>query len=219
MRRHLRGVSSLFFMMSKYKSKSILFSFLFAALFLFTACGTSTPPAQNLSAPAATAPSDTTDPSTTAYVGPESDGYPNAASQGYISEDSSNPNVLAAPPNPEIETPQPASGGAIVGVLIREIVGEGFLPLTPRNLFLAKVILNSNGEPALLRRGDDAPQAQLLPTGIFIFNNIQPENYAIIADFGFTSFPLTDENGNQLLITIEEGKVVELGQIFVKLPE
>ena len=70
-----------------------------------------------------------------------------------------------------------------------------------------------------MRRGDDAPQAQLLPTGIFIFNDVPPEIYGIIIDVGFAQFPLEDEEGAQIVITVEPGQSIDLGQVFVELPE
>ena len=190
-------------------------------ILLFVACNNvqPSPSPANENEPAGASPS------ASSYPGPSDSGYPapsgSEGSDGYpgpgveIVE-----GVQAVPPDPERNppTPQPDSG-VVSGVLIREVTEQGFIPLTPRGLYLARILQNDSGEQALMRRGDDAPQAQLLPTGIFIFDNVPPETYGIIIDVGFAQFPLEEADGTQIILAVEPGQSIDLGQVFVELPE
>lgn len=190
-------------------------------ILLFVACNNAqpSPTPANENEPADASPS------APAYPGPSDSGYPapsgTDSSDGYPGAGAEIvEGVQAVPPDPERNppTPQPDTG-VVSGVLIREVTDQGFIPLTPRGLYLARILQNDSGEQALMRRGDDAPQAQLLPTGIFIFNDVPPEIYGIIIDVGFAQFPLEDEEGAQIVITVEPGQSIDLGQVFVELPE
>ncbi|MCP5096071.1 MAG: hypothetical protein GY943_10995, partial [Chloroflexi bacterium] len=126
--------------------------------------------------------------------------------------------VLPEPPNPEINFPQAdGNNGVVGGVLIREIVSEGFLPLEPVKLTLAEIINTTEGNPAYVRENDQSPQAELFPTGIFIFRNVPPGGYGLMVDVGYTKFPIL-ENGTPLLITVTANEKLDLGQIITVLP-
>ncbi len=141
----------------------------------------------------------------------EATAYPGSSSSGSVG--------LPEPPNPERTLPNPGSNtAAIGGVLIREVNENSFLPVVPQALYLGEVLLNSAGEQALISQGTDSPQAQLFQTGVFIFNNVPPGTYALVIDVGFSQFPITDENGLELLIDVEGGKAYDLGQVMVRLP-
>jgi hypothetical protein len=104
-------------------------------------------------------------------------------------------------------------------VLAREITGEGYVPVQPRQVILGRIIENDVGEQALISVAENAQRAQLFATGIFLFNQVPPGSYAVVIDLGFTQFPLLDENGQQILLEIEGGTTIDLGQILVELPE
>lgn len=148
--------------------------------------------------------------------------YPGAAAgeaTSYPGNSSSGSVGLPEPPDPERTLPNPDSNtAAIGGVLIREVSANSFLPVVPQALYLGEVLLNSAGEQALISQGTDSPQAQLFQTGVFIFNNVPPGTYALVIDVGFSQFPITDENGSELLIDVEGGKAYDLGQVIVRLP-
>lgn len=146
----------------------------------------------------------------TAAVAANIDGYPGVAVPD---------NIVPEPPNPERDIPAPAENtGSIGGVLIREISGAGFSPVVPKALYLGQILKDSEGRQALIAQGDDSPSAQLFPTGVFLFNNITPGTYALVIDIGVSQFPVTGEDGSQLLIDVEPGKALDLGQIIVELP-
>jgi hypothetical protein len=153
---------------------------------------------------------------------PINENYPSVATtmddSGYAIESNENRDLLDAPPISEVEAPQPASGGAVYGILVQEVTEQGYLPLNPRALFLAEVVLNSSGEPALIRRAIDSPKAELFQTGDFVFNNVPAGEYGLMIDLGFNEFPIQDDSGDPLLITIEDKKTQNLEQLFVTLP-
>lgn len=141
-----------------------------------------------------------------------------AAAPGYPTRDIYE-NLADAPPNPEVELPAADEAtGVVGGVLIREVVGEGFEPLTPRALSLAGVLLSTDGNPAFIKAGADSPKAELFPTGVFIFRLVPPGEYGLMVDVGYAEFPVRGEDGWPLLITVEPGGVIEMGQVITELP-
>lgn len=177
---------------------------------------TATPPAANPTV--ATAPPTTGgNPGLTgAYPGPETAA---GAESAYPGPAPTLEGLLLEPPNPERTLPSAGEvTGVVGGVLVREVVGQGFLPLMPRALFLGEIVHNSAGEPAYLSQSVDSPQAQLFQTGVFIFNSVPPGAYGLIVDLGFAQFPVRTADGNELLVTVEAGKALDMGQVFVSVP-
>lgn len=150
-------------------------------------------------------------------------GYPVLVAQthepGYPVTNPLTENTLLEPPNPERTLPlAQQDSGVLGGVLIWEVTESGFLPLEPKDLILAEVILNSNNEPAYIRDNAESPKAQLFPTGIFIFDAVPPGQYGLVVDVGYTKFPITSENEDVMIIDIIAGEVLDLGQIITPLP-
>jgi hypothetical protein len=122
--------------------------------------------------------------------------------------------LQAEPPNPERNLPAADSETGIVGgILIREIVGEGFVPFSPQKLILGEIITLDTGEPAYVGASGESPTAELLPTGIFIFRNISPGDYNLVVDIGITQFLVGDT------FTVEAGQVIDLGQVIIEFPD
>ena len=122
--------------------------------------------------------------------------------------------IQPEPPNTERNLPAAESGtGVVGGILIREIVGEGFIPFAPQKLLLGEIITLDNGEPAYVGSSGESPAAELLPTGIFIFSNIPPGDYNLVVDIGITQFLAGDK------FTLEAGQVIDLGQVIIELPD
>ena len=121
--------------------------------------------------------------------------------------------LQAEPPNTERNLPAADSETGIVGgILIREIVGEGFIPFSPQKLILGEIITLDTGEPAYVGASGESPIAELLPTGIFIFRNVTPGDYNLVVDIGITQFLVGDT------FTVEAGQVIDLGQVIIELP-
>ena len=190
-------------------------------LMIITACGPVDTPT-----PTATPPSPTTNESPTtsneqtpaqdeAYPGATTAdaAYPGAADSGEQQE------FLSEPPNPEVDIPEPQGGnGAIGGVLVQEIVGEGFLPFNPFELILAEMVLNNEGQPALISFDEKSLRAETFPTGIFVFTNVPPGTYGLVVNTAVSQFALRTVEGEDLLVTVEPGQAIDLGQVFVQSP-
>lgn len=206
-----------------YSTKILVLILSFA--FFLTACGGGgavapaplpTPlPDTTSSETVSTAPQTETDtsaaPATDAYPAVTTDerGYPAATPEGLVAE----------PPNPPRDLPAASSENAVVGgVLIREILETGFVPLTPRALALAEVLYTNTGEPSYIREGANSPQAEVFPTGIFLFREAPPGEYGLMVDVGFTKFPILQEDGTPLVLTLTPGQVLDLGQIITEVP-
>ncbi len=126
---------------------------------------------------------------------------------------------LTEPPDPERELPVTSGDkGALAGVLVREVVDKGFIPLNPRDLILAKVVLNSNGEMAFLSYSEESIKAETFPTGVFVFRDIPPGTYGLVVNLVVSTFPVRNSEGVELTFVVEAGKAVDLGQIIVQLP-
>lgn len=210
------------------KNRAILTGLLLLfSLLVLSACDSNTSSNETAVPVTVQSPTQTENPptlSTTESGYPSANGYPITTSETSAYPGNIVPTeegMVSEPPNPNVEMPVPSEGtGSIGGVLIRQVTENGFLPLTPKALYLGEVLNNSEGEMALISFDEEnSPQAQLLATGVFIFNNIPPGVYGLVIDVGFAQFPLTDEGGTQILITIEANQAIELGQIFVTLPE
>lgn len=222
------------------KSRSAARHLILVSLFLLlmAACGpsesdaTTTPEAQPTEVEQEN-PQATQVPATTAtegedgYPGPGGgSGYPDPADaedeSGYPGPPSLLPeNLLDEPPDPERDLPQADAGRATIGgVLVQEFVDEGFVPLMPVELRLGTIVETTDGEAAFLRTNSSAPSAQLFPTGIFVFRNVEPGTYGLVVDVGYTEFAVREENGEDLLMfTVEPGEVRDLGQVITPLPD
>jgi hypothetical protein len=128
--------------------------------------------------------------------------------------------LLDAPPNPLRILPETnADLGVVGGVLVQEVTTGGYLPVQPLALGLGVYLENSRGEPALIRYNDSSPHAQLYNTGVFLFTDVEPGIYALIINLGFTQFVVQNGEGYDLVVEVEAGKALDLGQVFVRLPQ
>jgi hypothetical protein len=191
-------------------------SVMWMILLLGVACG----PVENVpDSPTQSAASATTVPESP----PADNGYPGPTSSE--TADSGYPGLptveglSSVPPDPDRDLPQAKSeSGVVGGVLIREVVDQGFLPLQPLELTLGEVIASDSGVQAYIRASSSSPKAELYPTGIFIFQSVPPNTYGLIVNVGYSQFPVLSPDGEQLLITVEAGQSIDLGQIIVELP-
>lgn len=163
-------------------------------------------------------PEETDGEESSAYPAPEeTDGEENSAYPA--PENSELDNLSAEPPNPSFDLPD-AGGetGVVGGILIEEIVGEGYIPFAPYELVLAEVINDSEGNPTLIGYDEDSPRAQVFPTGVFVFQNVPPGEYGLVANLAVYEFPLQELDGSKLLISVEAGQATDLGQIITQVP-
>jgi hypothetical protein len=128
--------------------------------------------------------------------------------------------LLATPPDPARIFPEvPADRGVVGGVLVQQVTEDGYLPVTPLALALGDYLENSRGEPALIRYNDSSPHAQIFNTGVFMFSDVEPGIYALVINLGFAQFVIQNDRGYDLVVEVKAGEAVDLGQVFVNLPQ
>ena len=215
----------------KHMTTRTLYNFKFLAIcfvvLTFVACGPSDTPK-----PVATPVGSTTTDSTTnsgqssttdtGYPGTNAiSGYPGSGSDDIAGYPSGNiqQELLSQPPAPQLDIPEPqGDSGAIGGILVQEVVGQGYLPLDPYELILAEIVLNNKGEPALIGFDEKSLRAETFATGVFVFANVPPGRYGMVVNTAVSQFPLKTAEGDDLLFDVEPGRAVDLGQVFIQLP-
>lgn len=191
-------------------------------LFMAVACGpadedltgTATVEAQPVLPPATT---DSSDAAGLAYPGVLS--APAQRDSPYPGPAPTMEGLQSEPPNPDLDLPDTnETTGVVGGVLIREITGQGYAPLIPQKLSLGEIVVSDSGGPALVRTRGDSPQAELFPTGIFIFRNVPPGEYGLVIDLGFTEFLVEQPDGGPLTFSLEAGQALDIGQVITQSP-
>lgn len=119
-------------------------------------------------------------------------------------------------PTPQVELPwdtEPADGQAVVRGRI-EVVQEGVLL---GELFLAKAVPTTNPELDLLELDqDNSPRALVdRSTGRFIFVDVEPGKYGLVAWEPMSSGPINDPETEQtLFFEVPAGEVKDLGTLY-----
>jgi hypothetical protein len=126
--------------------------------------------------------------------------------------------AFAELPDPERNIPSPGSDSGSIGGFLVRIEGEGYMPVTPQNLYLGRVLLDDQGRQSVISRSSQSHRAELLPTGVFIFNNVEPGTYGLIVDIAVIEFPVLDENQQPLLLEVQAGQAIDLGAVLVEMP-
>ena len=191
-----------------------ILSLILVSVFMLAGCGPNDAPSEDLATPQInTIPEN-------AYP---SNGNQTSGENGYPSSLRIQPTIeglLTEPPNPEIDLPEAeANTGVVGGVLIREILDEGFVPFQPRELILGKVIYDEENSPAFIRYNEISLRAELFPTGIFLFTDVPPGTYGLIVDAIAFQFPVVDDQGNELFLEVKPGEALNLGQLIVSTPD
>lgn len=178
--------------------------------------GEATTPSLATSAAPSAVPATSDAASEDAYPGPAT---PEESSPGYPGPDPEQEELLPEPPDPDVELPAPeGETSTLGGVLVQRVGEEGFLPFSPHELILAEMVYTTDGEPAFISYDEGSPRAETFDTGIFIFRQVPPGTYGLIANLAVTEFALKNEAQEEILITVEPGEVVDLGRIMVDLP-
>ena len=123
------------------------------------------------------------------------------------------------PPIPSptpIPTPMPTKG-AITGQLIGRESGR---PEGGLIVYLGDIsYLQPNSIPIITMRQRASPHTMTDESGNFAFLDLEPGTYALILWTPVNSLVINDpETGKGLLVTVEAGAIIELGEITVNLP-
>jgi len=112
-------------------------------------------------------------------------------------------------------TPAPGTG-LVTGVALWE--EEDNQPATEIDLYLAEVseVVEGGTSVAKLDAGS-APKAVVYQTGAFIFTDIPPGSYALVASISpaNSTLILDSETSTELVISVEAGDIVDLGTVYI----
>lgn len=146
-------------------------------------------------------------------------GYPSAEESYPAPEAEAEPGY----PAPEVtrasavmeEVPAPSSSetATVTGVLLVESE-EDALPVPEVILYLGKTITLSDGRPGMSSLNKStAPSTQTNLVGQFIFEDVAPGQYTLVLDQITSTFLLGSPDGGDLLIEVNGGEVVDLGEL------
>lgn len=114
-------------------------------------------------------------------------------------------------PSPKRDT------GIVTGILFSRTINTA-PPII--SLFLGEYMYLTPGPDYMItHRQKSSPNTTTETTGRFIFNNVPPGDYPLIAWTPFYSHIISDKDGKkELVVHVEAGKIIDLGLIEVDWP-
>ncbi len=85
-------------------------------------------------------------------------------------------------------------------------------------VYLARVLYAEDGTPIMAVVGDSAPVAVTDEQGRFLFTEVPSNTYGLAVATPLGSFLIQKKDGGDLLITVEAGAVLDVGEIRTDLP-
>jgi len=156
-------------------------------------------------------------PATACQVSPmasplESDILPTSLPEDAMSSFGNSP--LAEPG--DFAVPTPADDAAVVwGQIVDE--QTGFAP-PECSIALGRLMEMDSGVPVVSLHRDDAPVATPSTEGWFAIADVPPGEYGMVLVTPDVSFLLDNGKGGSLMLDLEAGDAVSLGQILVSMP-
>jgi hypothetical protein len=107
----------------------------------------------------------------------------------------------------------------IGGVFMRKLGGGDSEASVDTKLQLARVIRSDDGTPLVASAGEkSAPLAVTDENGAFVFADVPVDTYALVVVTPIGAFMIKDEAGEDFLIDVGAGEVVDLGKVYTDLP-
>ena len=115
--------------------------------------------------------------------------------------------------------PTPAPGyGVLYGRLIRAIPNQPEQPIAGGKVYLAPLVHSTEGEPWLIGLDPERDVYALTDEeGRFVFERAEPGTYGLVYWTPVGSTPLT-RGEEQVIVTIEAGSVIDVGEIRIDFP-
>ena len=106
------------------------------------------------------------------------------------------------------------------GLMGRLISASNGAPLGNTVIRLARVFWNQDHtEGVYVLEGARSPSSITDRDGFFVFTNVKPADYVIVVGDVYGHYAvISNPDGTAKIFSIEEGKIVDIGQIRVKLP-
>jgi hypothetical protein len=206
------------------KKNTALFVSLIAFIFILSSCTNEqiTPPDSNnepietVSATSISMPEETAnlDNQNEGYPVPELEIQPDISPPGYPE-----PEVEAIPSVVDLTQPilplqlESSETGATVGGVILDKTTQQARPESL--VYLGNMQYTETGFPVISLDKQAAPLAMVSPNGAFIFQNVEPGEYALVFFTPDYSFLVEDEEEMSMILTVEEGDVLDLGTILL----
>lgn len=117
---------------------------------------------------------------------------------------------------PTVKTPIPTSQPGLGTVIGRALHLTG-QPYQGTELFLATVLPSENESDTVLYGLDvnSAPKAYRQASGEFVFINVPPGTYVLVAWSPVASFVITLKTGEVVEVTVEANEIHNLGELFI----
>lgn len=116
---------------------------------------------------------------------------------------------------------QDASLGSIKGSLFASAPEAGKKPTDGVVLYLGSILRNADGREELVSLDRiAAPRADVISDGSFVFVNVPPGRYGLIADIDIQLILLNKPgDGSEFIIEVEAGKQTDVGElVYTDLP-
>lgn len=118
-----------------------------------------------------------------------------------------------------LPTPSSPDVSVVGGMLMRDLGETGVQPMAKVTVQLAKIIKSADGSPMMAAAGEgSSPTAETTDRGQFIFTDVPPGDYSIVVATAVGSFLIKDAQGNDILIEVDAGEIVDVGQYTTDLP-
>lgn len=135
------------------------------------------------------------------------------------SSTSPQPTPTSAPPL-ALALPTPSSGdlGVVGGVLLRGPRNGDSQPGSESTLRLARVIRSEDGTPLMASAGEESSPTTITDQqGGFAFVDVPPDTYGLVLVTPLGSFMLKDRTGDDFLLDVEPGEVLDLGEVRTEI--
>lgn len=182
----------------------LLKNFIFFVTLIIVACSPLGTSSTNSSPRSEVSENTTAYPVNTLSTSPEGYPYPHPTE-----EDTSHPD--------KIEIPAPTAGsGVITGKILIQGTNEPYLNSI---LILGEISTpDQPGYPPLVGYSIESdPRAVQSKDGTFVFDRVKPGKYGIVLWSPLSTFLLADpQTGETIFVSVEDGKVTDLGTIYIK---
>lgn len=131
------------------------------------------------------------------------------------SSTSPQPTPTPAPPSAfALPTPSSSDVAVVGGILLRGPYNGDIQPGSDSTLRLARVIRSDDGTPLMASAGEkSSPTTITDQQGGFAFVDVPPNTYGLVLVTPLGSFLLKDQTGDEFLIDVEPGEVLDLGEV------